>query len=169
MPESFRNHEDVLDGLRALTAPGTGFITHITQSEVNLLLTRVRDYDEEDRSFTIVINRWHDNVNSMFGEAGTLDPSKDSVDFIPGSIGSYPNFFFDVAAKDVPDFFDMLENFDGSPEYQAKIDKYGVNRADPEFWEIYDWFQTRFNEHDPVEAGVYDLNRYYPMATDPAG
>jgi hypothetical protein len=166
MPTSFRTHEDVLNGFRALTAPGTGFIAHVTQSEVNVLLTRVRDYDGEDRSFTIVINRWHDNVNSMFLEASTLDPAKDTIDFVAGSLGSYPNYFFDVAAEDVPDFFDMLENFDGSPTYLAKIDKYGIDRADPGFWEIYDWFQARFQAQRPIDGGLYDLNRYYPHARE---
>jgi hypothetical protein len=164
MPESFETHEDILDGFRALTAPGTGFIRHVTGSEMNLLYVRVRDYQGADRFFTIVINRWHDNVNSMFGEKSRLDPTKDTIDFVLGSIGSYPNYFFEIDAQDLPDFFDMLENFDDSEEYVAKIRKYGVNRADADFWSSYDWFQARLNESDPLRAGLYDLNRYYPMA-----
>ncbi len=164
MPTSFETREDILDGFRALTAPGTGFIRHQTGSGVNLLYVRVRNYEGRDHFFSIVINRWHDNVNSMFFEAETLDPSKDTIDFLPGSIGSYPNYFLEVDAHDVPDFFDMLERFDGSDEYIAKIQKYGVNRAEKGFWTSYDWFQARLNESDPVRAGLYDLNRYYPMA-----
>ncbi len=164
MPQSFETHEDILDGFRALTAPGTGFIRHVNGSEVNLLLVRFRDYQGADRFFTIVINRWHDNVNSMFEESRRLDPTKDTIDFLPGSIGSYPNYFLELDAGDIPDFFDMLERFDGSDEYVAKIEKYGVNRADEGFWMSYDWFQARLNESDPVRAGLYDLNRYYPSA-----
>ncbi len=164
MPRSFETHEDILDGFRALTAPGTGFITHITDSEANVMLVRVRDYDGKDRLFTIVINRWHDNVNSMFFEGDTLDHAKDTIDFLPGSIGSYPNYFFDLAAEEVPDFFDLLENFDGSEAYLQKIDRYGVNRGEPHFWELYDWFQARADEEDPLNAGLYDLNRYYPTS-----
>ena len=125
---------------------------------------RDRDYEGSDRFFTIVINRWHDNVNSMFGERSRLDPSKDTIDFIEGSVGSYPNLFMVVEAEDIPDLFDMLENFDGSEEYMAKIWKYGVNRADEPFWSTYDWFQERLDEADPLRAGLYDLNRYYPKA-----
>jgi hypothetical protein len=165
MPESFESHEDILDGFRALTAPGTGFIRHFSESEVNLLYVHLRGYRGADRFFTIVINRWHDNVNSMFGESSHLDPAKDTIDFLPGSIGSYPNYFLEVDAQDVPDFFDMLENFDGSDEYVAKSEKYGVNRADAEFWPSYDRFQAHLNESAPLRAGIYDLNRYYPIAT----
>ncbi len=124
----------------------------------------MRNYEGRDHFFSIVINRWHDNVNSMFFEAETLDPSKDTIDFLPESIGSFPNYFFDVKADDIPDFFDMLQNWDDSEQYVAKIEKYGVNRADDDFWEVYDWFQLRLNEADPLHAGLYDLNRYYPKA-----
>ena len=111
-----------------------------------------------------MINRWHDNVSSLFFEKRTLDPSKDTIGFLPGGIGSYPNFFLDVVAEDVPDFFDMLENFDGSPECNAKLDRYAVNRADPRFWEICDWFQASMLEAKQVKGGFYDLNRYYSAA-----
>jgi hypothetical protein len=164
MPTSFETHEDILNGFRALTAPGTGFIEHVTGTDVNLLYVRIRNYLGEDRFFTIVINRWHENVNSMFGEKNRLEASKDTIDFLPGSVGSYPNYFLEVDAQDLPDFFDMLENFDGSDDYIAKLEKYGVNRADEEFWASYDRFQAQFNKSDPLRAGLYDLNRYYPVA-----
>ncbi|MGH0031268.1 MAG: fatty acid cis/trans isomerase [Myxococcota bacterium] len=164
MPTSFETHEDILNGFRALTAPGTEFIRHQNGSSVNLIYVRVKDYQGSDRVFTIVVNRWHDNVNTMFGEAKQLDPSKDTIDFLPGTIGSYPNYFLVVEAADVPDLFDMLENFDGSPAYVAKLLRYGVNRSDPRFWETYDWFQQRLFEDDPRNAGLYDLNRYHPRA-----
>jgi hypothetical protein len=108
-----------------------------------------------------VINRWHDNVAHLFGEGGALDPTKDKADFIKGFVGSYPNYYLDVHEKDLPDFFDVLENFDGSPGDIERFMKYGVNRADDDLWETYDWFQERFNADDPVRAGLFDLNRYY--------
>ena len=98
-------------------------------------------------------------TDSDVGNVGTID-------FINGSIGSYPNYFFDVEGKDVPDLFDLLENYDGSPEYVAKANKYGVSRADDDFWETYDWFQHWFDEDDPLRAGRYDLNRYYAETAD---
>ena len=164
MPSSFETNEDIRNGIRALTAPGTGFIRHATGSSANLLYVRVRNYEGRDRYFTIVINRWHDNVNSMFGEDERLDASKDTMDFLLESIGAYPNYFFEVDAPDVPEFFDMLENFDGSDEYIAKFHSFGVNRTDERFWESYDRFQAQLDQADPLRAGLYDLNRYHPVA-----
>jgi hypothetical protein len=166
MPKSFETHEQVLDGLRALTAPGTALIRHLTSTDVNILYVRFRHYEGSDRFVSIVINRWHDNVNSLFFEKDRLDASKDTMDFHPGPIGSYPNYFLDVEAEDIPDFFDMLENFDASPQYIAKLEKYGVNRSDFDFWETYDWFQAKAFEVDPIQAGLFDLNRYYPRAAE---
>jgi hypothetical protein len=164
MPSSFETHEDILNAFKALTAPGTDFIRRNNDSGVNVMFVRVRNYQGEDRFFSIVVNRWHDNVNSMFDEGSRLNPSKDTMDFIPGSIGSYPNYFFDLDGSEVPEFFDMLENYDSSPRYVALLDRLGVNRDDPKFWEVYDWFQQQLNEADPLVAGRYDLNRYYHYA-----
>jgi hypothetical protein len=166
MPASFRTLEDLRNGFRALTAPGTGFIVHMNGSSANVIYLRVKGYAGADRFFALVINRWHDNVNTMFGEDKRLDPSKDTIEVHPISIGSYPNYFFEVEAADVPDLLDMFENFDGSEAYVAKLDKYGINRSDPRFWEAYDWFQRRLDETEPLSAGLYDLNRYYPEALE---
>ena len=166
LPERFVTGEDVLNGFRALNAPGTGFIRHVTSSEVNLLFVRVRGWDGPFESFTIVINRWHDNVNSLFGESRRLDPAKDTIDFIPGSLGAYPNYFLDIQAADLPEFFDLLANFDDSPAYRARLDKFGVNRMDEKFWPTYDWFQQKLLGDEPVMGGLYDLNRYYSYARE---
>jgi hypothetical protein len=161
LPVSYQSRQDLIDGFHALNAPGTGFIRHVTDSDVNVIYLRIRGVESEDRFFSIVINRWHDNVNSMFGDNKRLDPSKDTIDFIDGSISAYPNLFFDVSYEELSGFFDMLENYDGTTEYLARYRKYSVNRADPDFWALYDWFQQQLNEADPVQAGLYDLNRYY--------
>ncbi len=167
MPTSFETLDHIKDGFRALTKPGTGFIRHVTKSEANVVFVRARNYDGGDHFFTIVINRWHDNVNSLLGEKNRLDASKDTIDFFQGSVGGYPNYFLDFDAKDIGDFFDMIQNFDGSPEYMAKIRKYGISRADPRFWAMYDWFQRRLYEADALTAGLYDLSRYDPAANVP--
>lgn len=164
MPTSFETREDIVNGFRALTAPGTEFIKHQNGSNTNVIFTRLKLDSEDDHFITIVINRWHDNVNAMFGESKRLDPSKDKINFIPGGVGPYPNYFFSIEREDLPEFFDMLANYDGSERYQAMLFKFGVNRADAEFWETYDWFQAQLDEMEPLAAGLYDLNRYHPTA-----
>jgi len=161
MPTTFKNSEDIRTGFSALTAPGTGFIKHITDSEINNILVRIIMPSGSDLIGSIVINRWHDNVYSMFSEEDTLNSDKDTLDFIDSFTGSYPNSFTVLHYEDIPDFFDILQNFDGSDAYINRLAKYHVGRSDKEFWETFDWFQDHFNKMKPIESGLYDLNRYY--------
>ena len=114
--------------------------------------------------FTIVVNRWHDNVNFLLSEDARFDPLKDRANFIEGMIGSYPNFFVDVREQDLPDFIDLLAHFDRSPKDLQRLARYGINRADERFWDTYDWFQKRLLEDEPVTGGLLDLNRYFHSA-----
>ena len=164
LPTSYQSDADYLDALHVVSREGTAFMKLIDGANSNLALIRVMKSDGSDAVFSIVINRWHDNVNSLFGEEDRLDPSKDTADFIEGSVGSYPNFFFVVHEKDLPDFFDLLEHYQDTPEYIGKLLHYGVARNDISFWEHYDWFQEHFNKEKPIESGLYDLNRYYYRA-----
>jgi len=160
MPKEFHTIEAIKQAVRSLTKPGTGFIRHVTDNGINTIYLRIKLNDGSSLVRSIVINRWHDNVNSLFnGEQ--IDSHKDTIDFIKGSIGSYPNIFAVVEEKDLPDFFDLLENFDKSDKYIAKTTKYFIGRDNADFWEHFDWFQNNFNMVDPVNAGLYDLNRYF--------
>lgn len=164
MPKQYANHHDYMQAFRSISRPGTPFISLINDSEANLAYVRIRGNNGKDYVFTMVANRWHDNVADLIGEDGRLDPAKDSIDFIRGMIGSYPNYFFDVREEDLPDFLDLLATFNKSQKNIKRLAKYGINRADDRFWETYDWFQKRFNEDEPVRGGLFDLNRYFYRA-----
>jgi hypothetical protein len=161
LPKVYRTREDYITGFRAISLPGTAFMRYINGYNANLALIRIKMPEGEDIVVTVVINRWHDNVNALFDEHERLDPSKDTADFIRGSIGSYPNFFLEVKFEELPDFFDMLAHYEDNEAYVAKFLKYGIGREEENFWEHYDWFQKRFYEQEPLEGGLYDLNRYY--------
>ena len=168
MPKEFRTFKDIKNGARSLTAPGSGFITYITDNGVNNIIVRIIKKDGSSHVTTLVINRWHDNVNSLFNSE-QVNPEKDTIDILSGSIGSYPNMFGVVDEDDLPDFFDMLKNFDDSDEYRLKTAKYFIGRDDEKFWEHFDWFQKNFEESDPLNAGLYDLNRYYKYGWEEFG
>ena len=161
MPKTFSKISDFEQAVRSLTAPGTGFLEYITDHGINTIHIRLNMPNNRTKVSTMVINRWHDNVNSIFGEKKRLNSLKDTIDFIPHSVGSYPNMFAVIDYKNLPDFFDLIENFDRSEESIKRIKKYFISRADKDFWKTFDWFQTHFNDADPQQAGLYDLNRYY--------
>ncbi len=169
VPEEYGTAEDIMQGFVAVSAPGVNFFSHVADHNSNIGWVRVTNIPElEDEVFSVVVNRWHDNVKYLFLESLALDSSKDRADFIDGFVGSYPNYFFIVDAKDLPDFFHILDNYDNSPEYIARLNKYGVNRAADNFWEVYDWFQKEFDAYHGGDAGIVDLNRYYHLAMEDA-
>jgi hypothetical protein len=161
MPKSIITQQEIVKAVRSLTAPGTGFIKNVTGGDVNILLLRVIMKDGTSHVYSIIVNRWHNNVNSMFRESSTLDSSKDTLDFIPGYIGSYPNAFAVVHYKDLPEFIDIVENYKDTDEYNAKFAKYFIGRSHKNFWETFDWFQNDFTKKEPIQSGLLDLNRYY--------
>ena len=161
LPDKYETPDDYLRAFRSLSRPGTPFVSLVNDHNANIAYLRIRRNNGTDVAGSLVINRWRQNVAFLIGEDARLDPSKDSIDFIRGLIGSYPNYFFDVHENDLPDFFDLLARFDRSPKDLERLARYGVNRADEKLWEMYDWFQKRFNEDEPVKGGLLDLNRYY--------
>ena len=161
LPNHYNNDEDFKQAIRALSKPGLGFVHQIVDTGVNVAYIQVNMKDGSHKVASIIINRWHDNVNALFGEEDRLKPEKDSLDILPGTYGSYPNVFFEVNEVDVPDFFDMLMNYKEEDKYTNKIRKYAISRSNKKFWDYFDAFQEAFYKRDPLNAGLYDLNRYY--------
>ena len=164
VPGQYATVEDVLQGFRAITAPGSAILTHFSDHSANLAYIRIRRQHEKDVVLSFVVNRWHDNVTYLFGEKNALDPSKDRGDILEGFIGSYPNYFFDVQEQDLPDFLQLLSAKKIAEKDLERFISYGINRANPGFWEEYDWLQDRFLKDQPIYGGRFDLNRYYPTA-----
>ena len=160
MPKVFKSTKDYINAFRSLTASGMGFTKHLIDQDTNTAFVRIVLPNNKSHVFTIVINRWHDNVSSLFNNKTTTNPDKDTLDFIEGPVGSYPNVFAVVHHGDLPEFFDVLKNYDGSQKYNQKIVKYFVSRSDPKFWKTFDWFQNYLNRKEPLQSGLYDLNRY---------
>ena len=164
LPKKYETFQDYINGFRAVSRPGAPFVALVNGTNSNLAYLRVRAKNGKNFVLTSVVNRWHDNVSFLLGEEDRWDPAKDNVEFVSGMIGSYPNFFFDIQQDDLPDFFDLLAHYDGSPQQIKRLSKYGINRSDDRFWDTYDWFQKRFIEDEPVRGGLFDLNRYYYFA-----
>jgi hypothetical protein len=162
LPKNYNGVSDYIQGLQALTAPGTRLIEYFNNSSTNVAFVRIKRAQQADIFMTILVNRWHNNVNTLFSEASTLDPTKDTLDFHFRTVGAYPNVLMVVDEKELPAFFDMLANFQPNSHYFDLIHHFAISRSNPNFWETYDWFQTRFMEDEPMAAGLYDLNRYYP-------
>ncbi len=165
LPKEYLNKKDYAQAFKSMNKKGLAFIKTVNGHNSNIAMIGIKNIpNKEDMVVTAVVNRWHNNVSFMFEEDDKLDSSKDTLEFHRGFIGSYPNMFLVVDYEELADFFDLLHNYDGNDEYMAKYLKFGVNRGDDDFWEVYDWFQAEFYKQDPHQAGLFDLNRYYYRA-----
>jgi len=166
LPDNYATSDDCLQGFKAISGADVSFFTTVKDHNANLAYVRIKVNDRvaDDLYFSMVINRWHDDVTSIFGEEKRLRPEKDRGVFVRGLIGSYPNYFFEIKLAEMPNFLQVLKRFDGSSDSIRQLNKYGINRADARFWQAYDLVQDRFNTTQPLQAGLFDLNRYYYLA-----
>jgi len=149
----------------------------LTSKEASLLSMRFIDFMpevtflristghlEEDLAYTLIRNKAHTNVAFMFKEESRREPEKDTLTIYRGLLGSYPNFFLNVPAKDIGGFVNLLHKVRAQKSMVQVIKRYGIPRTHSEIWDHFQWFIQYMKQHKPVEAGVYDLNRYQKLS-----
>ncbi len=118
---------------------------------------------EDDFAYTLIRNKAYKNVTSFLAderERDRADIDKDSMTVVKWLEGAYPNFFFSVALSEVDAFARHCATIRSHEDYKRFVDKYGVRRTNPAFWELADWFQDEYARNRPVMSGLFDLNRY---------
>ena len=160
--DSYNTKEEIEESFKSLAAPGSTKITkHFTDRDANAILIRIIMDNGENLIYSMVVNRWHDNVALMFNEESRLDPTKDDIDFVEGFVSSYPSMFIVLKQNEILDFFNTIKNYESKIKLKEHIRDYTINRANPDFWEHFDWFDNEFKKSNALEYGLFDLNRYY--------
>jgi hypothetical protein len=121
---------------------------------------RVRNDHGERTIYTVLRNRAHSNVAFMLGEEWRYQPERDRLTIYPGIIGSYPNFIFDVPTLQIREFTLSLGNTEGTKHFEQLVEKWGVRRTHPQFWEILHDITAWQKEREPLRAGIFDVHRY---------
>ena len=110
--------------------------------------------------YTFMRNRAHSNVAFMLGESLRYEPKNDSITVYHGLISSYPNFIFKVDSSELLEFSRQLGAMQNDADRQAVIDRWGIRRSHPQFWELFHSFSEYHAATEPYQAGYFDLNRY---------
>lgn len=125
---------------------------------------RVRmDKPEQDQAYSLIRNNAYKNVSSFLADERDRDRSdieQDTMTVVKWLEGSYPNFFFSVPVSEIDNFAQHCASVRNKQDFEKFIDRYGVRRTSPGFWELADWFQDNLSRTQPVRAGLLDLNRY---------
>jgi hypothetical protein len=123
-----------------------------------MLLLRVTAADGSSRLFTLLSNRAHNNITSLFFEQFNRLPEEDSLTVANGVVGDYPNVLLQVAATELEDFAGALRRLATPADYAALLDAYGVRRTDPGFWRQSDAVHADYRRQQPLLAGWLDYS-----------
>lgn len=133
-------------------------------SEANLMpdTAVVRFYDNQGNDYyaTIIKDIAHKNMSSMFGEDNRIEADRTKVTVLNGIVGSYPKAMYRVPYAKADLFVDQLMAMQSESDYETLLDRYGVRRTDPTFWQESDLMHAAAKKQSLLEYGVYDLNRY---------
>ncbi|ADE15975.1 fatty acid cistrans isomerase [Nitrosococcus halophilus Nc 4] len=114
----------------------------------------------EREIYSLVRNRMHTNVAFIAGEKLRYLPERDTLTISPGILGSYPNFAFNIAEKELGDFVSALNSSKDEESFTQIIERWGIRRTHEDFWSLVSDFTFYLEETLPLEAGILDLNRY---------
>lgn len=157
MDARFRDVEQALSRLVSRPAAGLKVINQLPEAT----MLRIEGQGGERQIYSLLRNRAHSNVAFMLGEAYRYQPGLDTLTLYPGVLSSYPNFMFNIAADDVPEFVEDMEAArDDTAKFERIVQRWGVRRSHPQFWQYFHDLNSYIKQTDPVEAGVLDMNRY---------
>ena len=113
------------------------------------------------RVFTILHNDSYSNNAQIFKEQKRRIPEEDYLTVVKGFIGAYPNAFFRLPDQNLEKFVAAIMSMRSEKDYANLVTDYGVRRTNvPLFWPLSDRLNAQYKEDQPIEAGLFDLNRY---------
>lgn len=151
-----RDAEQALSRLTLRPAAGLKVIDQLPEATMLRIETRTGHREV----YSLLRNRAHSNVAFMLGEASRYQPGLDTLTVYPGVLSSYPNFMFNIPAEQVPAFVAAMESARDAQHFEKIVDRWGVRRSHPQFWEYFHDLSTYIRETTPLEEGVLDMNRY---------
>ena len=122
------------------------------------LLSIVGD-NGETRHFSMLVNRGYRNVTVLMGDASQRLPNEDTLTIVPGVLGSYPNAFFRIEERNINAFANDVVALKSEDDYAKLLNRYGVRRTSPTFWQHSDDLHRDFQASDPLDFGILDYNR----------
>ncbi|KAB0550014.1 fatty acid cis/trans isomerase [Pseudomonas argentinensis] len=155
LPADLRQAEQALSRLASRPAAQLRVIHRLPEAT----LLRVEGGGRRE-VYSLLRNRAHSNVAFMLGEELRYQPDRDTLTLYPEVMTSYPNFLFSVPAAQVADFVVAMEQASDAAAFEHIVERWGIRRTHPQFWQHFHDLTAHIREHAPLEAGVLDMNRY---------
>ncbi len=155
-PLPLQQAEQALSRLSNRMAAGLPVVGQLPEAT----LLRIEYGSGQRELYSLLRNRAHSNVAFMFGEDWRYQPRRDTLMVYPGILSSYPNFLFNLDAREVTTFVAALERVRDGADFERIVERWGIRRSHPQFWFYFNDLSRYLEETDPLEAGVLDMNRY---------
>ena len=149
IPEKQR---DALLRLQSLQGSASTLLPEVT----NLL---VSSDSGEARVYSILANRAHSNITSLFKEEKYRLPEEDTITVATGVVGDNPNAFLSAREQDLSALVSQIERLVTEADYQQLKDDFGIRRTNPNFWQHSDRVHQVFDRQLPDVAARLDYNR----------
>jgi len=157
LDEAFADAEQALSRLVSRPAAGLKVIGQLPEAT----MLRIEAPDGQRQVYSLLRNRAHSNVAFLLGEAYRYQPGLDTLTLYPGVLSSYPNFMFDIPTGQVAQFVEAMQAArDDHERFERIVERWGIRRSHPRFWEYFHDLSRYIEQTDPLEAGVLDMNRY---------
>ncbi|AZC31926.1 cis/trans isomerase [Pseudomonas chlororaphis subsp. piscium] len=153
---ALQNAEQALSRLVSRPAAGMRVIDLLPEAT----MLRIQAPSGKRVFYSMLRNRAHSNVAFLLGESLRYQPGLDTLTIYPGVLSSYPNFMFNIPAEQVPAFVADMENAKDAHRFEKIVERWGIRRSHPQFWQYFHDQTQYILETDPKEAGVLDMNRY---------
>ncbi|WP_431700005.1 fatty acid cis/trans isomerase [Pseudomonas sp. BR20] len=153
---ALQDAEQALSRLTSRPAAGLKVIDQLPEAT----MLRIETASGQRVVYSLLRNRAHSNVAFLLGEAYRYQPGLDTLTLYPGVLSSYPNFMFNIPAQEVPEFVAEMERAKDAKRFEKIVDRWGVRRSHPLFWQYFHDLSQYIRENTPVEEGVLDMNRY---------
>lgn len=149
LPEAFGLLKQLggLKGKAVSYLPETVFIT-------------LTDAQQQAHHFTLLRNSAHSNVSELFKEEDRRLLDEDTLTLVPGFLGAYPNAFYRLETHQLPDFIRTIKQLNSKSAYTGLSARFAIRRTNPRFWAHADTLHEAYRKGYPIEAGLFDLNRF---------
>ncbi|BBN58518.1 fatty acid cis/trans isomerase [Hydrogenovibrio marinus] len=121
---------------------------------------RVNKKDGSKAYFTLVLDKGYYNVTSLLFDEQNRVKDEDAVTVLSGLKGSYPNMFFNVNESDLKDFLILAKAVSDQHGLSRWVETFGVRRTSTKFWPFLDDLHREAQQENPIQFGLFDLNRY---------
>jgi hypothetical protein len=126
----------------------------------DVAMLQINSSQDKPSYVTLIKNVGHLNVASILFENLNIENDETGLSAIPGFIGSYPNVFFSVEDSELDALVAAIKSMKSKNDYVELVNRYGIRRTSPDFWQRIDQFTAGFRERSPINFGVLDLNKY---------